>query len=297
MHYSLLRETSVVRVDKGRAFNFDAHANVTAGLDYEEYKSNRRTLHKKSNYPVSRITTQNPVSVSLAINLTNNFLETAFFDWLGMDNEGSVVWSLPYVAKAEPTKVDVYIVNTNGVNLFIETCFVSAIDFTLEKQMPLLNIIMEGAKLSKVNDFPTFGSLSQGSVLPYSPLRVTVNDQDLPGALGASISFQQQTSWRDQRSLHDVGSIYTHKRAYVSDMNVSATINLYLTQRFKTDKLINMEVEYNTPLRIFNKYVAVSFPSTRITKRLDVSDVYTIAYDVIPMEDSENVQISFIGEI
>lgn len=295
MHYSLLREAKIVIFYNGRAFDFDAHANIGASLDFEEYKNNRRTLHRKSNYPVSKITTQNPVSVSLAINLTNNLLETAFFDWLGMENSG-IVWSLPYAARAEPIRVDAYIVNTNGVNLYVENCFVSAIDFTLEKQMPLLNIIMEGAKMTKVNDYPAFGSLSQGSVLPYSPLRVTVNDQDLPGALGASVSFQQQCSWRDQRSLHDINSIYTHKRAYVSEMNASATVNLYLTQRFKTDKLINIDTEYNVPLKIFNKFVAINFPSTRISKRLDVSDVYTIAYDIIPMENSENVHITFIGD-
>lgn len=295
MSYSLLRETKVIVVYEGRVFDFDAHANVSAGLSYQEYKSNRRTLHRKTNYPTSRVTMQDPISISLAVNLTNNKLESAFLDWLGMENSGDI-WSLPFESKAEPIMVEVFLINQSDANLWVQNVYINAVDFTLEKSMPLLNINMEGAYIKVVNDFPQYGTLSQGEILPYSPLIVSMNSQELPAVMGASVSFQQQCSWREARTIHQIGDIYHYNRAYINEMNVSATINAYYIKRYSSDKLLSLEPEYDTPITIYNKYISVDFPSTRITKRLDVSDVYTIGLDIIPTENSEPVTIKLIGE-
>ncbi|EAR1603812.1 phage tail protein, partial [Salmonella enterica] len=39
------------------------------------------------------------------------------------------------------------------------------------------------------------------------------------------------------------------------------------------------------------------FPSARITKRLQFSDIYRVEWDVIPTADSDPVRIDFFGEI
>ena len=121
MAYALLREARVVVFSKGRAYYFDALANVSTSLSYEEYKSNRRTIHYKTNYPTSRVTMQNPSTVSLAVNLTNNLLEANFFSWLGMEKQNSV-FTLPYYSKLEPEFVDVYIVNKDGLSIMVKNC-------------------------------------------------------------------------------------------------------------------------------------------------------------------------------
>lgn len=295
MNYSLLRESRVVVLYEGRTYEFDAHANVSAGIEYQEYKVNRKTLHKRRNYPYSKVTAKNPASISLALNLTDNRLETKFFEWLGM-GKLSEIFYLPEVSPLEPIFFEVYII-TPGSILFTTSCFVSAIDFTLEKDVPLLNIAIEGANCQEVYNYPEPGSISQGNIVTFSPLRVNINNNEMPAVNGAGLSFQQQCEWREQRTIHDIGKIYTHKRAYVSEMNASATVNFNLVKHFSNAYVLNSEPEYDVPVTIFNKHICITFPNARITKRLSVADIYQISYDIIPMESSvDPVAIQFYGE-
>ncbi len=44
---------------------------------------------------------------------------------------------------------------------------------------------------------------------------------------------------------------------------------------------MNLDPETRTPLIIKNKYVSITFPLARISKRLNFSDLYQVEYDVI----------------
>lgn len=79
MLYSLMRESRVVIEYDGRAYGFDALSNYNAGTSYEEFKANRRTIHRRSNYAYSKITAQSPSSISLTLNFSSNALEGLFF--------------------------------------------------------------------------------------------------------------------------------------------------------------------------------------------------------------------------
>lgn len=296
MNYSLLRESKVIVVKNGRAFEFDALADISATLDYEEYKTTRKTLHKKRSYPISKVVAKNVTDVSLAVNLTDNFLESYFFTWLGMQNFNGLL-SLPFfVEKMEPEYFDIYIVSTSNI-FYLQHCFISAIDFTIEKSIPLLNLAMQASDCTLVRDYPVVGSIMQGNVLGYSPLRVNINNNEMPSVIGAGISLQQQCTWREDRTIHDINTINTTKRAYITEMNASATINFYLVNRFNTTNIIDEEPMFNVPVTIFNKYINVTFPCARITKRLTVADVYTVAYDILPTEQGDDpVTIKFYGE-
>lgn len=296
MHYSLLRESRVVIQYEGRAYEFDALSNVNAGIDYQEYKTTRKTLHKRRNYPLSKVVSKNPSNISLAVNLTDNQLEINFFRWLGLQEYADSILFLPDTSELTPIMFDMYII-TKGSILSCKNCFVSAVDFTLEKAVPLLNIAIEGADVSEVFDYPTAGSLLQGNILKYSPLRVSINNNEMPALIGAGISFQQQCNWREQRTIHDIGRIYTHKTAIVSEMNVSAAINFNLAHVSSRSTLITDAPAYNVPVVLFNRYITINFPNSKITKRLSVTDVYSVSYDVIPLEESEEpVTIQFFGE-
>lgn len=295
MQYSLLRESRVVVIHDGRAYEFDALSNVSASIDYTEYKSNRKTLHKKRNYPLSKVTAKNTTSISLAVNLTDNLLEANFYRWLGLKEFGGFFYLPDSSDDLEPQYVEIYIISKGSI-FNAKICYVSAVDFTLEKNVPLLNIAIESANCSEVNDYPLSASILQGNILTYSPLRIQVNNNEMPGVQGASVSLQQQCNWREQRTIHDLGTIYTHKKAIVSEMNASATINFNLVHRV-FGGLITEYPQYNVPVVIFNSHLAINFPSARITKRLTVSDIYTAAFDIIPMEyDGDPVTIKFFGE-
>lgn len=296
MNYSLLRESRVVIHYDGRAYEFDALSNVSTNLDYQEYKVTRKTLHRKRNYSLSKVVAKNTSSISLAVNLTDNTLEKLFFDLLGFENYNGL-YVLPMVpASLEPIYFDTYIITPSSI-LQIKNCFATAVDFTLEKAIPLLNIAAEGADCTPVTTYPTFGSIFQGNILDYSPLRVNVNNNEMPSVIGMGASFQQQCTWREQRTIHTIGTMYTNKKAYITDMNASASINFNYVNFSNSDTLINTEPEYAVPVRIFNSHLAINFPHSRITKRLSVTDVYSISYDVIPMESgTEPVTIQFFGE-
>lgn len=294
MKYSLLRESRVLVVYEGRVFEFDALSSLSANLDYQEVKMNRKTIHKKSNYPYSRVVSKNPTSISLAVNLTDNCLEENFFKWLGMEKLGTLLY-MPFNSKIEPTYIDMYIITPDNSGLFIERCYVSFIDLTLEKSVPVLSISIEGANCKRIADYPSSGSLIQGNIVKTSPLWINVNNKDMPAVNGAGISFQQQCSWRDTRTLHDVGNMYYHKNAYINEMNASATLNFNLVENAFSST--NMDPEYYIPVSIYTKYLEINFPSSRIMKRLSVTDVYSLSMDIIPMEDSEDnpVTIKLFG--
>lgn len=289
MRYSLLRESRVLVVYEGRVFEFDALSSLSANLDYQEVKMNRKTIHKKSNYPYSRVVAKNPTSISLAVNLTDNCLEENFFKWLGMESLGSVLY-MPFNSKVEPTYVDMYIISPDNSGLYIQKCYISFVDLTLEKSVPTLSISIEGSNCVRVADYPSTGSIIQGNIVKTSPLWIRVNNKDMPGVNGAGISFQQQCSWRDTRTLHDIGTMYHHKNAYINEMNASATLNFNLVEHAFDS--MSSEPEYNIPVSIYTKYLEINFPCSRIMKRLSVADIYGLSMDIIPMEDSGDTPVT-----
>ncbi|MFP9048757.1 hypothetical protein, partial [Enterococcus faecalis] len=85
--------------------------------------------------------------------------------------------------------------------------------------------------------------ITQGEVLPYSAPAVYTNSSPLPALISASMSFQQQCSWREDRNIFDINKIYTNKRAYVNEMNASATLAFYYVKRLVGDKFLNLDPE------------------------------------------------------
>lgn len=298
MKYSLIRESKVVVEYQGRAFQFDALANLNADTSFEEYNTLRKTLHMHTNYADSKIVAKNVSNLSLTVNLTTNFLEGMFFEWLGMNRVNQTSRFLfPTVPNAvEPVFVTLYIINPNNRCTMYTHCLITSIDFNFNREVMVFQIGLEAGNFTPVTSFPDGFSLSQGAVMPYSPVRVSSNSQEIPGLIDASISVQQQCTWRYERSIHDVNSIYNNTRAYVNEMNMSANLNFYLVHRNATDATLGLDPVMAMPLTIATRYFTVDFPSTRVTKRLNHSDVYTISWDVIPQMARDNPTITFNGE-
>ena len=292
-----MRESKVIVEYDGRAYHFDALSNYDVSTSYEEYKTLRRTLHRRTNYADSIINVQSPSSISLAINFSNTLTEANFFEWLGFAREGNSFLLPLFSQNIEPIMFNVYIVNTNNSCVYFEHCYVSAVDFSLDNSVPILNVGIESGKFSEVSTYPLGSSITQGEVMKLSPPQVSTNSIVLPALLSASMSFQQQCSWREDKSVFDINKIYNNKRAYVNEMNASATLSFYYIKRFAGDMIYNIEPEINKPLTIRNEHISIDFPSARITKRLQFSDIYRVEWDVIPTADSDPVRIDFFGEI
>lgn len=295
MNYSLMRESRVVIIFEGRAYGFDALANYSAETSYEEYKTLRRTIHRRKNYAYSKIVSQNPSSINLAINFAQGGIESNFFDWMGWDRNGDSLFLPQVTPEIEPIMFEMFIINTN-TNLEFSNCYVSTVDFSLDNNVPILNVGIESGKFREVQQAVNSYSIDQGSVLSFSPPKVSSNGKQIPGLISASMSFQQQCEWRSGRSLFDVGRIYNNSRAIVNELNASATLSVYDTGHKMYDSFFGIEPSYDFPITIANEHIVVEFPSTRITKRLNLSDVYKLDYDIIPSEQSDPVSIHFRGE-
>ncbi|EJT0117227.1 hypothetical protein NVX19_003478 [Salmonella enterica] len=297
MFYSLMRESKVIVEFDGRAYHFDALSNYDARTSYEEFKTLRRTLHRRTNYADSIINVQSPSSISLALNFSNTLTEANFFAWMGFEREGNTFLLPRHSENIEPVMFNMYIVNHNNNCVYFENCYVSNADFSLDKNIPILNVGIESGKFSEVSTFTEAASIVQGEVMSFSPVAVSTNGTVLPALISASMSFQQQCSWRDDRSVFDINKIYNNRRAYVNEMNASATIAFYYLKRFAGDMVYNIEPETDVPLTIRNEHISIDFPLARITKRLEFSDVYRVEWDVIPTANSDPVRIDFFGEI
>ncbi|QKE54287.1 tail fibers protein [Salmonella phage vB_SalS_SA001] len=297
MFYSLMRESKIVIEYDGRGYHFDALSNYDVRTSYEEFKTLRRTVHRRTNYADSIINAQTPSSISLAVNFSNTLTEANFFEWLGFDRKGNTFLLPLYSNNIEPIMFNIYIVNKDNNCVYFENCYVSTVDFSLDNNIPILNIGIESGKFSEVSTYREAASIIQGEVMSYSPVIASTNGSILPGLISASLSFQQQCSWREDKSVFDINKIYNNKRAYVTEMNASATISLYYLKRFAGDMVYNIEPETDVPLMIRNNNISIDFPSARITKRLNFSDVYKVEWDIIPTASSDPVRIDFFGEI
>lgn len=297
MYYSLMRESKVIVEYDGRAFHFDALSNYDIQTSYEEFKTLRRTVHRRTNYADSIINAQTPSSISLAVNFSNTLTEANFLEWLGFDRKGNTFLLPLYSSNIEPIMFNIYIVNKDNNCVYFENCYVSTVDFSLDKNIPILNVGIESGKFSEVSTYREAASIIQGEVMSYSPVIASTNGSILPGLISASLSFQQQCSWREDKSVFDINKIYNNKRAYVTEMNASAILSLYYLKRFAGDMVYNIEPETDVPLTIRNNNISIDFPSARITKRLEFSDVYRVEWDIIPTASSDPVRIDFFGEI
>lgn len=298
MKYSLIRESKVVVEYEGRALQFDALANFNADTSYEEFQTLRKTIHKHTNYKDSRIVGQNPTNISLTVNLTTNFLEGKFFEWLGFNrvNQGSRYLFPSVPNSVEPIFVNIYIINPDNRCTYFERCYIANVDFNLNREVLVFQIGIEAASFKPVTSFLDGFSVSQGAVMPYSPVRVMTNSLEIPGLIDVAISCQQQCSWRYERSIHDINSMYSNKRAIVHEMNMSAAMNFYLVHRNARDAVDGLDPVMGMPLTVQTKYLTVDFPSTRVTKRLSHADVYTVSWDVIPIDSPDSPAIVFNGE-
>lgn len=295
MAYSLMRESRVVVVYEGRAYGFDALANYSAETSFQEYKTLRRTIHNRTNYSYSKITAQDPTSISLSINFAQGKIESNFFDWLGFSREGSSL-SLPKSSSnIEPIMVDMYIL-TQGSCMLFEYCYVANIDFILENSVPVLNIGIESGKFTEVPYPRDSYSLDQGSVMPFSPLRISSNGRELPGIISASISFQQQCTWRENRGIFNIDNIYNNSRAVVNELNASALLAFYYIKPRDPESIIALDSGKSLDITIQNNNLSVVFPQARISKRLSMTDVFRVEYDIISTEFSDPVTINFLGE-
>lgn len=295
MLYSLMRESRVVIEYDGRAYGFDALSDYTAGTSYEEFKANRRTIHRRSNYAYSKITAQSPSSISLTLNFSSNALEGLFFELMGFIEIDGMYQMPLFSNNIEPKMFSVYIINKN-TSLRFDNCFATTCDFSLDKSVPVLNVGIESGYFEEVGHPLNSYTLDQGEVLPFSLPQVSSNGRVLPGLMSAGMSFQQQCEWRGDRSLFDINKIYNNRRAIVNELNSSSLISMYYAKSLQIDSTHNIKPDVGLPVQIRNKYIVVDFPSTKITKRLDLTDVYKIDYDVIPTEQSDPVRIKLIGD-
>lgn len=295
MAYSLMRESRVVVVYEGRAYGFDALANYNAETSFREYKTLRRTLHSRSNYSHSKITAQDPTSISLAVNFANGGIESNFFDWLGFSRTGSSI-SMPKTSNnIEPIMLQIFIL-TKGVCMQFDYCYVANIDFILENSVPVLNIGIESGKFTEIDQPLDSYTIDQGQVIPFSPLRVSSNGRELPGAISASMSFQQQCSWREDRNIFGIGNIYNNSRAVVNELNASALLSFYYIKPRDPESITVLDSNSSLDLIISNNHISVVFPQSRISKRLSMTDVFRVEYDIISTESSDPVTINFLGE-
>ena len=296
MIYSLMRESRVVIVYDGRAYGFDALSNYNVETSFQEYKTLRRTIHNRANYAHSKITAQAPTSISLAINFANGQVESNFFDLLGFKRHKDQSLTLPkFSQNIEPEMFEMYIIS-QGITMHFDYCYAATVDFILENSIPVLNVGIESGKFEEVLSYRNSYTIDQGQVLPFSPVLVSSNGKTFPGVVSASMSFQQQCSWREDRNLFNIGKIYNNSRAVVNEMNASALISMYYTKNIRDDAFLNLEPVSGMNINIYNQHISVDFPQTRITKRLNMTDVYRVEYDIIPVETSDPVTINFLGE-
>lgn len=297
MSYSFLRESKIIIEYQGRRYGFSALSTMNYDTTMAEYKVSRRTVHGKGNYPVSIVTGFNPVTLSLIVNFTENSLESMFFEWLGMKRDGNTL-ILPFFSGLEPTYIKVYIQYQSGAIFELSPAYVANADFSLEKGIPELSVGIIATKVEQLRELLPSPAIDQTEVSPVSPLFCTLNGVNLPSVRGSGLSFQQQCSWREERSIYEIGNMQYSKRAVINEMNFSANINMYKRElpgsRIEENFLKIDEPLYGSHIQIYTSKILVDIPSARVTKRLTADEALSLSLDIVPMHNSEApVSITF----
>jgi hypothetical protein len=292
MAHTFLRECTILLYFKGRGYRFDAFSNFQFSQTYSTTTTLRKTLHSKNSKPVSITSERNPASFSIEVLATNSYTEGVFYEIVGLDRQGLTnKYVLPTELPISPHFCELYVVNSEN-SFKVSKAIIQSVDVTFSIDQPLtFNVTFTAADIDRAHSLPLASGLAeQGDPLGVSPTQLLIDNSIHNNVITVGTSFQQGTEWRDDRTLHTIGSIYSPSKATITDFAVSSTITTTLNNENNTSDL-----PFASNIKIQKAGLLFSIDNARIIKRFTPGQVFQEDFDVSLAEHSNNIFVEYGG--
>lgn len=276
MSHTLLKESSVFISYKGKGYRFDALSSVSFSQTYNRSSNTRKTLHSKNAKTNTIVSSKSSASVNLGIVCTDTYIESIFFDLMGMNYIGHYKYQYQTSNNVLPNLCEIYIVTQYDV-FKLAPAAIESIDLPLSIQSAgNMNVSFTCATMERVQEMPsTSGILVQGDPLIPTPVQFKYKNSVNNAITNAGINFRQEVTWREDRGLHDIGQIYYAKHPILTNTSITAnvTTNLQNNHRYSSDPEVSS-------VELYQSSIYVLLQDVLITKRIDTGDVFTESYDI-----------------
>lgn len=282
--YIIQKNTRLVIEYLGTLYYLDALGSYTYSQTFNKSSAARKTLHKKATKPLTTIMGKSAGSMSLEIVSTGSAVDNLLFSLLGMDKVGSGIYCLPEQLAVEPKYFKVYVVTELGSTQLSKCVLTGLSYFCTTKQTINLSASIAFCDIVADVTVPP-GTVTRQSEIPTSDdhLLLAVNGVELSSAQSASVSFQQQISWREDQSIHEIGQIHVPSVAKVDSLPMNTVLTIYTT----LDKV--KEVSHNNDITISYGILNTIIKNATITTREVVGEVFTTQLDITLQENSSVV--------
>lgn len=283
MSYTLLRECSIVLFYKDKGYRFDALSDVGFSQTYSRKTGTRKTLHSKAAKPNTIVSSKNVANFNMSVVGTDTFMEAVFFDLLGMEYLGHYKYRYQSYNNISPETCEIYIINNNEI-FRASPAVIESIDIPLAIQSSgTMTVAFSAGNIERVTDLPLASGLNtQGAVLKPTPVQFKYNNLVNSSIINAGVSLKQEVRWREDKSLHDIGSIYSHKHPILVDTSISATVTTHLRANNRTDSKPEIR-----DVELYQACTYIHFKDALVTKRIEPEDIFLEAYDVALTENTD----------
>ena len=291
MSYTLIRDCVVVVFYKGKGYRFDALSNFQFSQTFSRSSTPRKTLHSKVGKPLTLSNTRNPGSFNMRILATNSYIEEVFFEIAGWDRLGPYRFRYPTSLNVSPEFCDIFVMHEENV-FKLTSCAIQSMDMSLSIDSSLgFNIAFTFSTLERVRDTPlSSGILTQGTAVKPTPLQYYMGNRLYNNVLNVGLSLQQQIQWRNDRSLHDIGSIYSSSRATIAEASFTTSVTTHLTKKINTK-----DEPVLSDIRIQKSGLGFSLDNVLVIKRITPEDIFQESFDVALTETTKDVIVDYGG--
>jgi hypothetical protein len=254
-------------------------ASATISQTFQEDERSVKTLHSTRQISETFTNSKTPVSFDFSVHLTS--YDSLLLRWFGFEYNRGESLVLPTVQSARlPSGYRVYL-KTQTSWYEITKAVLTNISFDFSKSGPLLVT------------FTGVGSDWREVETIQAPMLTNQNSSDfLHGSLestvfnrlaGVTLELSRDVSWRNDKSLHDLSSIYRVRDAILGDVSVSGAITNYKTSpdlRYSKSSLIDFT--YADTLEFY-------FDPCKLLDRWETGEVHKIITDYKAQPNAEIV--------
>jgi hypothetical protein len=291
MSYTLIRECAIILIYKGIGYRLDALSDFEFSQTFSRNSSLRKTLHSKIARPNTLANAKNAASFSMSVLATDTYVEGVFFEIAGWKPLGKNVYEYPETLTRSPESCDIFIVGKN--QLFkVSNAYIENVDVAMGVSSPLrFEVSFTASDISPVTTVPlTSGLQVQGDPLLPSPVQFMLNNTLINHIVNAGISSQQVVTWRNERGLHDIGSIYAPRSGILTEASLTASITTHLNKKIKTP-----DVPFLANVRLQQSGLLYDLRSVQLAKRVTPEDVFQESFDLALTESSNKLVVEYGG--
>lgn len=283
MSYTLLRDCSVLIAYKGTGYQFDALSELSFGQTLARTTNTRKTLHSKRAKANTIIPSKNAANISMDVVCTDTFIESIFFDMLGMEYKGHYKYRYQNTNEVTPRTCEIYIVSKYDVYK-LAPAVLETLDLPLSiSSAGTISVSFTCGNMDLVQTVPLLAGLElQGNPIPPTPIQFKYNNTLNNSIVNAGISFKQDVTWRNDRGLHDIGTLYHYSKPILNDTSVTATITTHLRNAKRQTHEPEMAL-----VELYQSGVYFLFKNALVTKRITTEDIFMEGYDVALTEQTD----------